>query len=141
MIREISQIKKDIATLCEKEQAIMAAYLFGSYAEERQKISSDLDVALLLNEKEMDSFPLLSFISNLERKVGLNADVVILNNAGEILKFEIRRHGLLVFERTRERRIQFEMKSRKYYEDFLYLHKKYVRKVLYGGANGRSSPS
>ena len=34
-----------------------------------------------------------------------------------------------------ERTKKAEIRGRKSYEDFLYLHKRYVRKVLYGGKN------
>jgi hypothetical protein len=71
----------------------------------------------------------------LEKQMGCNADVAVLNKADEVLKYEVRRQGKLVFERSEEYRKQFEVKSRKFYEDFLYLHKRYVKSVLYGGTN------
>ena len=141
MISQSNQIRKTIASFCEKEHAIAAAYLFGSYAKGKQQQSSDLDIALLLNINETDAFSLLSFITALEKKTGYKVDAVILNNAGEVLKHEIRREGILLFERSSMYRKQFEVKSRKFYEDFLHLHKKYVNKILYGGSNGRSNPS
>ena len=52
------------------------------------------------------------------------------------MKYEVRHKGVLLYERSSEYRKQFEIKSRKFYEDFLYLHKKYIDKVLYGGMDG-----
>ena len=136
-----STIKEKITSICDTEQAIEAAYLFGSYSQEKEKKSSDLDVALLLNETKIHSFSLLNFITLLEKQLGCKADVVILNKADEVLKFEVRRQGILIFERSGKYRKQFEIKSRKSYEDFLYLHKKYVKTVLYGGTHGQPGPS
>ena len=142
MVRvNFSTIKKKVASICEAEPAIAAAYLFGSYAQGKENQSSDLDVALLLNEPKIASFSTLDFITVLEKQLGCNADVVILNKADEVLKFEVRRKGVLIFERSGKYRTQFEVRSRKSYEDFLYLHKKYVKTVLYGGTNGQPGPS
>jgi len=137
----LSRIKKRIASICEAEPAIAAAYVFGSVARERAKPSSDIDVALLLNEKKTADFSVLDFITTLEKQMESKADVVILNKADDTLKFEVRRKGRLVFERSEEYRKQFEVKSRKFYEDFLYLHEKYVKSVLYGGADGQPDHS
>lgn len=141
MLKKNSTIKKRVASICEGEPAIAAAYVFGSYAKGKEKESSDLDVALLLNEAQTDYFSMLDFITALEKQLECKADVVILNRAGEVLKFEVRRQGLLVFDRSEKYRKHFEIKGRKTYEDFLYLHKKYVKTVLYGGTNGEPDPS
>jgi len=129
-------IARKIASICKGEPAIAAAYIFGSYAKGTQKKSSDLDVALLLNETKAADFFTLDFITALEKKLACKADVIILNKAGEVLKFEVRRQGILVFERSKKDRKQFDIRGRKSYEDFLYFHKKYVKSVLYGNING-----
>jgi predicted nucleotidyltransferase len=133
----LNQIKYRVFSICEAEPAIAAAYVFGSVTQEKGKTSSDIDVALLLNETKTAGFSVLHFITLLEKQIGSRADVVILNKADEALKYEVRLKGRLVFERSQEYRKQFEVKSRKFYEDFLYLHKKYVKSVLYGGADGQ----
>ena len=86
----------------------------------------------MLNEKKISGFSPLDFITMLEKQMGCKADVVILNKADEVLKYEVRRQGKLIYERSEEYRKQFEVKSRKFYEDFLYLHNRYVNTVLYG---------
>jgi len=141
MVKKLSTIKKRVASICKAETAIAAAYVFGSYAQGKEKKSSDLDVALLLNETKIGNFSTLDFITVLEKQMGCKADVVILNKADEVLKYEVRRKGMLIFERSGKYRKQFEIRSRKSYEDFLYLHKKYVKTVLYGGTNGQQGSS
>lgn len=135
-MQDLEPIKKIIASLSTKEPAIMAAYVFGSIVTGMVKTKSDLDVAILLDEKKSERFSILSFITDLEKKTGRRADVVNLNKAGEVLKFEVRRKGILVFERSPEFRKKFEIKGRKSYEDFLYIHKRYTDSVLYGGIDG-----
>ena len=136
MLNKNNIIAKKIASICKGEPAIAAAYVFGSHAKGIQKKSSDLDVALLLDETKTTYFFTLDFITALEKKMTCTVDVVILNKAGELLKFEVRRQGILVFERSKKDRKKFEIKGRKFYEDFIYLHKKYVKSVLYGNTDG-----
>ena len=132
----IPEISDKISALCLQEPAVDAAYIFGSRAKGSTGSERDLDVALLLNRTRGQGFSLLSFMSSLERACECRVDVVILNHAGEILKHEVRRTGRLVFERESEKRKQFEVSSRKSYEDFLYLHRKYSEAVLYGKEHG-----
>lgn len=57
---------------------------------------------------------------------------MILNAAGELLKHEVRKHGVLLHDPYPQRRKRFEIQGRKSFEDFLYLHKRYTPRVLYG---------
>jgi predicted nucleotidyltransferase len=125
-----------ISDVCSREQGINAAYLFGSVAKGKAELSSDVDLAILVDEDCLQKFSLLSFISLLERSSGCRADVVILNRAGEVLKYEVRRSGQLIFERDSQMRKRFEVLGRKTHEDFLYLHRRYANSVLYGENHG-----
>lgn len=131
-----ANLPEQIRDLCQKESAILAAYLFGSAAAGKDKASSDLDLALLLRQDLADSFPVPAFISALDRICRCPVDVVVLNRAGEVLKHQVRKSGRLIFERDPAKRKAFELAGRKSYEDFLYLHKRYVKSVLYGERRG-----
>lgn len=125
-----------ISGVCSREPGINAAYLFGSVAKGKAELSSDVDLAILVDEDCLQKFSLLSFISLLERSCGCRVDVVILNRAGEVLKYEVRRSGQLIFERDSQMRKRFEVLGRKTHEDFLYLHRRYTNSVLYGENHG-----
>ena len=120
-----------IREACRREEGIVAAYLFGSAGSGRMRADSDIDVALLLESDREEDFPVLLFAANLERVCERAVDLVVLNRAGELLKHQVRRHGRLIFERDAGKRKQFEVTGRKLFEDFRYLHERYVRKVLY----------
>jgi predicted nucleotidyltransferase len=141
MQKKLAAIIKPLVSICEREPAIAAAYIFGSCAKGNEKPTSDIDLAILLDETRKSQFSLLDFISTIEKKTGCDVDVVVLNTAGEVVKYEVRRHGRLIFERSSACRKAFEVRGRKSYEDFLYLHGRYVKSVLYGGADGRPNPS
>jgi len=134
--QDLQKIVEKISAQCEKEPAMDAAYLFGSALLGKRKQTSDIDVAILLYGASLEEFSVLSFISSLEKVCGCRVDVVILNRAGEILKYEVRRSGRLIYERDPERRKKFEIFGRKTYEDFLYLHRRHAAAVLYGESHG-----
>ena len=131
-MKSLEQIEAIVSAECEAQPSIIAAYLFGSTAKGKAKASSDLDVAVLLDDRQSQSFSLLSFIVNLEELFEKNVDVVVLNTADELLKYEVRRSGKILFDRFPQQRKRFEIRSRKAYDDFLFFHKRYTQKVLYG---------
>ncbi|HLC15007.1 MAG TPA: nucleotidyltransferase domain-containing protein [Thermodesulfovibrionia bacterium] len=129
------EITSKITGICEQYPSIIAAYLFGSIVKQK-KIPEDIDIALLLDNVHESAFSLLDFITEIEKNCRYRADVVILNKAAELVKYEVRRSGAIIFERDKLKRIEFEIYSRKTFEDFLYLHKRYVNTVLYKKQHG-----
>ncbi len=127
---ELAGLIETIQECCSREEAVIAAYLFGSGATGQMRATSDIDIAVWIAPEHEYDFPFLAFAAALDRECRRPVDLVLLNRAGELLKYQVRRHGQLVFERDPRRRKQFEVSSRKRFEDFLYLHKRYVRKIL-----------
>ena len=84
-----NELVKEIISVCENHREIIAAYVFGSRAMGKYKRGSDVDIALLLNDREARDFQYLEFKVKLERALNINVDLIILNNAGEILKHQI----------------------------------------------------
>ena len=128
---DLDTLVERLRECCRAEEAIIAAYLFGSAATGRMREKSDIDVAVLVSREHEESFPFLEFAASLEGACNRPVDLVLLNRAGELLKYQVRRHGRLIFETDSRKRKQFEVLSRKLFEDFLYLHGRYAGKVLY----------
>jgi predicted nucleotidyltransferase len=135
-MKNLDQLIKEIIKRCKQEDAIVAVYLFGSAAMNRMKPSSDLDVALLLESGSEATFPLLQLDTDLEKISGRRIDLLILNRSGELLQYQVRCFGKLIFERNKHKRKKFEISGRKRYEDFIHLHNRYVKSVLYGAGHG-----
>lgn len=71
-------------------------YLFGSWAAGKSKKNSDADVAVLLSPpaaKKAFKFQ-LRWQEELSRILGANVDLVILNEADPLLKFQVYSKGL-----------------------------------------------
>jgi hypothetical protein len=84
------------------KHGVILAYLFGSHAEGRARLSSDVDIAVLLPH---DMMPLKTFdkqfklMAELEDALAVNeVDVVILNEAPPLLAFEVVKHGKVLYE-------------------------------------------
>ena len=131
-MKNLERIAPQVAALCHEQPAILAAYIFGSVARGNANDGSDVDVAVLLDQRKAAEFSLLSWMALLEERLECQVDVVVLNKANELLKYEVRRTGTLIFDRAPDQRKRFDILSRKAYEDFLYLHRRYVNAVLYG---------
>lgn len=132
----IHTIRIELSEIFSADDAIVAAYIFGSIAKKTDRPLSDVDIAVLLDETKSKNFSILEIVPKIEKKLGRDVDVVVLNKAGDVLKYEVRRDGVLIYDRNPEIRKKFEILGRKTYEDFIYLHNRYVRKVVYEVSNG-----
>ena len=121
------QLFKAIKQACIAYESILAAYIFGTQATKRAQPASDVDIALLLEPGKEQTFDYLEFKVAMERSLNKDVDLVILNNASEPIKHQVRRDGKLAFDRRPDQRKRWEMMSRKYYQDFLHLHSIYMQ--------------
>ena len=91
------QIEK-LRSVLEAMSDVRLAVLFGSAATRVLGKRSDLDIGLSL---ERDDIILSSIAANLERAAGRPVDLVLLDTAPPLLRFEIARDGLALVERER----------------------------------------
>jgi uncharacterized protein len=76
---------------------IKAAYLFGSYVENKETKYSDIDIGLVLND-DYDSMIKLDILMKLTENNFDNIDLVILNRANPLVKFEAVKHNKLIYQ-------------------------------------------
>ena len=98
---------------------VIAAYLFGSVARGTSRTTSDVDVAILLARPpvaELAGLP-LDLEGDLERLLGMPAQVVILNRAPVDLVHRVLRDGKLLVDRNPSVRIAFEVRARNEFFD------------------------
>ena len=120
---DITSYKKEISSTIKElgKDILLAGYLFGS-ALKPYKFKGDLDIGLLLEEDALKDGTLnvqnhfyLGLRNSLERE---DIDVVILNHASLLLRYAVIKEGLLVYEKDRNRRIEFEVRTMFEYFDF-----------------------
>jgi uncharacterized protein len=107
-------IKKLLQLILEKyRNEIVSAYLFGTGAGGEMHPMSDIDIAVLLSETAGPPSGLkLSLYADFCRVLKRNdIDVVVLNRASNlILLDQVIRHGVLLFDRDRDLREEFEQR-------------------------------
>jgi predicted nucleotidyltransferase len=110
---------KDLEILFAKENRVLVAYLFGSYAKGNQTTKSDIDIAVLLSEapKKMLEY-YLHLVNEVSQVLGNNVDLIILNTAPPLLKHQTIKHGKLIYCRNEKARIEFEARAQDEYLDF-----------------------
>ena len=93
---------------------VAAVYLFGSIARGDDTPSSDVDIAILYKEpppRTPDGQP-YALEGALERALGRNVDLVVLNQAPVDLRSRVLRDGRLVLDADRSARIAYEVRTR-----------------------------
>lgn len=97
-----------------QQEGLVAAYLFGSVAEGMNHRLSDVDVALLLSP-QLDSttaFDLrLKVMAALKHRCHRPVDVVILNDASPVFRFQVIQQGQVLLGRDSTARCLFEART------------------------------
>lgn len=139
------QLLKSLRSLGRIYPEIDAVYLFGSRATGKSGPLSDIDIGVLLNTDHVRPKDLfrtrLNLITQAMETCGRsNVDLVLLNEAGPLLAYEVVHDGKLAYERNRQRRVSYEADTLRRYFDFQpFFHtirqylKKHLREGTYGG--------
>ncbi|GBF32278.1 nucleotidyltransferase [Desulfocucumis palustris] len=116
------------------KQHVLAVYLFGSAAKNLMQKNSDIDIAVLLDEKIKNKIQRFDLIltagMELEKETGRSFDVVDITKVPLVLQHQILKTGQLLLENDRPARINFEVGSRRKYFDLLPLYKARDKNIL-----------
>jgi hypothetical protein len=117
-----------------KEESVELAYLFGSVAEDTAGPLSDVDIGVYLSEtltkkeriyKRID---LINELSDLLKSDKL--DLIVINDTGYVLNFEIIRPNVLIFSRDEGMRVDVECYIMSMYLDWKYYEDRYNKHFL-----------
>lgn len=120
---------------------IKLLYVFGSYAKNKSNRKSDLDIAILLEDGYNPTIK-LNIIGELVDIFNRDdVDLVILNNANPVLKHQIIKHGIVLYEESEEIKVNFEVRVLKEYMDMEHFRKnqmKYVKEWFHALGDGKT---
>lgn len=124
-----SQLKKI------KNLGLSVVYLFGSYAEGKSLPFSDVDIAVLFKEASRLDDDIGGIYNELyDVFTGLfpskNMDIVFLQKANLELCFDVVSHGKVIYEDSRDARLNFEERINYLYADFKPLLKEINQAIL-----------
>lgn len=95
---------------------IVFAYLFGSYTKGNIREDSDIDVAIYLKDT-MDTYEYLGIKMDLSDRLKKEVDLVVLNDATPLLKYEIYRNNILLFTNDKTIENKYKVKTLFEYND------------------------
>lgn len=124
----ISQIKEKLQIFFsqagQSASAITCVYVFGSTVTGHAAITSDVDLAFLLDENTYKADPLAASspcylaATSVGMEIGKETDITILNAASLEMAYEIITSGLCLFSADPEKRLEYESSLRGMYFDF-----------------------
>ena len=119
----LADIKAKLAPFFDKNQDVLALYLFGSVAEGTANAASDLDFGVLLKRNQESSYYAEARLDLTAQLLTLfkrdDIDLVILNTStSRALRFSIVTDGLVLFERYPDL-CQYELNLRREYFDHI----------------------
>jgi predicted nucleotidyltransferase len=131
-------IKEKLIKIVKNHNYVQAVYLFGSQARGQEKKDSDIDIAVLLenNYTEKSGEIKVEFYEELI-KAGLdNIDLVILNQASALLKYEVVKENYLLYKKEEFDAASYQSLTIRKYLDFEYYLKqnqqKFKERILNG---------
>lgn len=119
-----------IKEILERENDVLFAYLFGSYAKGTQGRDSDIDIAIYLRDTgifEKDPLYPSRLAIKIEKELAEKkiVDVRILNDSTLRFRNQVLKYGKLLHSRDEKKRIEFETNSLACYYDFKPFLEKY----------------
>jgi len=116
---------------------IVSVYLFGSIVTNRLNDESDIDIAIILkNSKEYKVPDKIQIREELSELLGRDVDVVYLNDAPVILRMQVFRKGIKLFDRNPNVTNTLIVKSQFEYDDLKYIRSPIERQILRGRVYG-----
>ncbi|MGD8763855.1 MAG: nucleotidyltransferase domain-containing protein [Desulfobacteraceae bacterium] len=127
-----------IKSYFEQKPDVVAVYLFGSYAEGRQRHKSDIDIGILLQGSERTGAvdKRIDYMVELSRLLKKDIHPVILNSASEALIRQIFLKGKCILVNDSRELAKYKMMMISRIADFGYyrtmIHSGFVNKVMEG---------
>ena len=122
---------EDLRRVFERYERIVLVYFFGSLARGQETSLSDVDIAVLLEDRPDDLLGFtLKLIDELSVILGDRVDLVFLNEAPPLLRHQVIKHGRVIYSRSEEDRVRFEVRSEREFLDLRILLHRYNQVLL-----------
>lgn len=132
---DIDKIQENIPSYEFQRLDVGLVYLFGSYAEGRAGVLSDIDIGVVFKDPRIADGNTLKIYNKLydifsEIFKCCNIDLVLLERASLELRFDAIKYGLPIFEISPDFRHSFEERTTMLYADFKTMLNSFDKSVL-----------
>jgi predicted nucleotidyltransferase len=121
---------KEVVVKASGKTDCLYALMFGSHARGDARVYSDLDIAVMFKSSEDCVGKALEIAFDIEEEIGVRVEVVPLNEADTILRFEAYSQGKLLYCVDKGRYMDDFVNSVDEYLDFKYHFDKFYEKTL-----------
>ena len=136
----MTEIITRLKTVWDSRPEVLFVYIFGSSVKGMINPESDIDIAVYLKDEINPADFIFSVMPEIVHRTKYDKlDLVILNKAPLSLRYIIQKEGVLIFERSKEHRIDFEVRTRLSFWDFephLRVYESYMFKRVEEGSFG-----
>ena len=123
-------VQQKVKTIIYAHDEIIFGYVFGSFAEKEDY--QDIDLAVYLDENHPrvanNLFYDLELSSEIEKRIKIPVDIIILNRASDSIVYRVSK-GILLKDTSEELRTEFILFRWKKYLDFREVIKKYGQEL------------
>ncbi|MEA2089537.1 MAG: nucleotidyltransferase domain-containing protein [Thermoproteota archaeon] len=124
---------RELRRFFRREEPVVVAYLFGSVAKGAAGRLSDVDVAVFLSKGyDLTLDYRLYLMGELAAIIGRKTDVVVLNEAPPLLRYEVIKCGKILYCKDEYHRVAFEERTLDEYLDMGRIEKEYFKCLLQG---------
>ena len=118
----MNDIEQTISNYFKSQQQIIAVYLFGSYAANRQRPTSDIDIGIIVDFPSLETVKKRQdrYIADLSRMFRKDIHLVFLNGSGESLMAQVFKKGKCLLIRKPKELSVFKMRMYAMIADFGY---------------------
>ena len=128
--KEKEVLTEKISDILKAKEYILFAYVFGSFVSEDG--FKDIDVGVFISSVENE--PPLKLELKLEGEIGdaihIPVDIRIINNAPASFIYNVLKGGIVIVDKNKSLRSDFEGLVYKKYFDFQHLRNEYLREII-----------
>ena len=125
------KLRKSLKTFSKGRHKILLAFLFGSFASNCSRPSSDVDIGILF-ETVPDIYVINGLTEELSSILPREADLVVLNHASPVLKMQVLKNGILIYSSNKKYFHQFFADTVNQYDDLKRIRKNCEENILKG---------
>jgi len=108
-----------------REEGVPVAYLYGSYATDREHGDSDVDIGILVDEIDFDFKRVQKLERKLSKSVQEEVDLRVLNGRETRFVYNVLREAELIFSEDEGLRADFEQETMRNYFDMIRFYEQY----------------
>jgi predicted nucleotidyltransferase len=123
----VKKLKKSLSM----HSDIVLVFLFGSYVKGDITFFSDLDIAIFFTGT-IDYYRINVLREDISEMLGVEVDIVVLNNASPVIKMQVLKKGTLLINKDQQTYNEFFVNTVKEYDDLKRTRKEIEEKILKG---------